>query len=97
MRYYDPEFAILRLIDGKPVKVSADDALMLPGRVYQFNDQLFLLLAAAFQNKDQQALEGLWGAAHQFIPPNEPGAMPIVARGVGPEGPLTPLPPELSE
>ena len=75
---HDPNFAIVRFGEAKAIKVSAAEALLLPGRVYQFNEQLFQLLATAFENKDAAALADLWNAAHPYVRPNESGGMPIM-------------------
>lgn len=91
---YDPDFAILRLGDGKAIKVSADEALSLPGRVYQFNEQLFQLLAVASENKDETTLESLWAAAHPYVRPNDSGPMRAV-KPMDLNAPMKPLPPEL--
>ena len=78
---FDPSFAILRAGDGRPFKVDAVEALLLPDRVYQYNDQLFLLLCTAFENNDREGLESLWSAAHPYIRPADSGPMPVIRSG----------------
>jgi hypothetical protein len=75
---HDPDFAIVRFGEGKAIKVDAAEALLLPGRVYQFNEQLFQLLATALENRDQAALDDLWNAAHPYVRPKESGGMQTV-------------------
>ena len=93
---HDSRYAILRLTDGRPIKVTADDALSVPGRVYHFNEQLFLLLTAAFENNDHDGLENLWAAAHPFVAADDSAPMPVLAGDIRNSGPLVPLPPELN-
>ena len=78
---FDPDFALLRFADGRPFKVDAKEAAFLPDRVYEFNEQLFQLLTAAFEKKDTEALESLWAAAHRRFPPSESGGIAAVAPG----------------
>ena len=94
---FDPAFALLRAGDGRPFKVDAIDALFLPDRVYQYNDQLFSLLVTAFDNNDRLGLESLWSAAHQYVRPMDSGPMSIVKSPMSNviEEPFLPLPPEL--
>jgi hypothetical protein len=90
----DPNFAILRLGNEKAIKVNADEALPLSGRFYEFNEQLFQLLAIAFEKQDDDALGSLWAAAHPYLRPNESGpAQASVPMDVN--TPMQPLPPEL--
>lgn len=77
--HYDPNFALVRFADGKPIKVDAKEAAHLPGGAFEFNEQLFQLLAAAFENKDTAALDSLWAAAHKQAPPLESRGLAIPA------------------
>ena len=77
--HFDPNYALVRFADGKPIKVDAEEAAHLPGGAFEFNEQLFQLLVAAFENRDSAALESLWAAAHRQAPRREPGALPFPA------------------
>ena len=88
---FDPDFALLRFGDGRPFKVDANEAAFLPDRVYEFNEQLFQLLTAAFEKKDTDLLESLWAAAHRRFPPAESGGMQVVSPSASTDA--DPLPP----
>ena len=61
----DPNFALLRFGDGRPIKIDSQAASQLPDSVYEFDDVLFDLLRAAYENEDAIALAQLWAAAHR--------------------------------
>lgn len=60
----DTKFAILRGSDARPIKIEAQAADQLPDAVYEFDEVLFNLLRAAYENADREALTQLWAAAH---------------------------------
>ena len=60
----DHRYALLRFADGRPIKIDAHAADQLPDAVYEFDEVLFNLLRAAYENGDDLALAQLWGAAH---------------------------------
>lgn len=74
----DPRYALLRFGDGRPIKIDAHAADQLPDAVHEYDEVLFNLLRAAYENGDQEALSQLWGAAHihrsTHIVPSEPNA-----------------------
>lgn len=60
----DPRYALLRVSDSRPVKIESIAADNLPASVYEFDEVLFNLLRAAYENEDEEALTQLWAAAH---------------------------------